>query len=98
MDFIAQALSWIGDFIATCLLAVATPFINLLPTPDVSFIDDMVLYQANTFHPAILFNWDMLVMGATILFDTFVVCLFVSIVKFVLDTVHNVADSIPVIG
>lgn len=99
MDFIQQALSWIGDFLGTILLVIAQPFIALLPDADrfaPSF--DIPLFTNSTFNVAALFDWNILTWGFGILISVMLVCLFVSFVRFILDVFHNVADSIPIIG
>ena len=75
MEFINQALSWIADFLSSCLLAVATPFINLLPLHD-AYSPDFIGYAFgnSTFNVAALFDWTMLTWGFAILGNVMLIC------------------------
>lgn len=98
MNFLTQALSWIGDFISNCLMAVALPFINLFPSTTNSPQIPSVSMSYNTLNVAAFVKWDWLVWALGIFVTVAVVCFFVTFVRFVISTVHDVADSIPVIG
>ena len=98
MDFLTQAISWIGDFITTCLMAVVLPFISLLPDSSDTTNIWFPSYPNTTFNVASLFYLDWMVWAVGIFITVALICLFVNVVRFVISVVHDVADSLPIIG
>ena len=98
MDFLTQAISWIGDFISTCLMAVALPFISLLPNAADSPSLPNLPMSYMTMNISSFVKWDWLVWALGIFIAVAIVCIFVTFIRFVISVIHDVADSLPIIG
>lgn len=99
LRIVDTALMYLYDFVANFFFVVISPILDLLPYADLQNpIMSFFMYQNSSFNPACFFDWNILSFGVGILVTISMVCLIFSFIKFLLNVIHNLVDSIPIIG
>ena len=103
-DLFTQALSYIGNIITDFLMTIATPFIGLLPNVDNSVIIYIrnffvTLSMPNTeFNFLYFINWPIVSPCINIFNLVLMSCIFYKFIRFCISIIHDLLDSIPVVG
>lgn len=107
IDFLSQALSYIGQFINAGLLTIANMFLGLFPdvsdgvagTPIDNMFNAIVNWiQYNSLNLFYFFNLNYLYNAVLLGVGMVTVAILYRFASFVISLIHKILDSIPVIG
>ena len=102
LDALNTALSWLGDLLSGAFLTLVNFLLGFFPDADPSInavIDSWNVGGGGlTMNPLYFLDVPMVMVCAGMAVTVIFVCLLVSFVRWVISTVHELLDSIPVIG